>query len=110
MKKSYFDSGGNATELIAVLNAISHVSARMARNMTNIRQWKRRFVLMAEPVACFSFMEPIVPVASPVGTFNYKIFLRIICQTLLMLVLWYAPGTLMQSLFCMKMCRIHYRS
>ena len=30
MKKSYFDSGGNDTGLIAVLNAISHVSARMA--------------------------------------------------------------------------------
>ncbi len=34
MKKSYFNSGGNDTELIAVLNAISHISARMARNMT----------------------------------------------------------------------------
>ena len=30
MKKCNFDSGGNDTELIAVLNAISHVSARMA--------------------------------------------------------------------------------
>ena len=37
MKKSYFNSGGNNTELIAVLNAI-HVSARMARNMTILAQ------------------------------------------------------------------------
>ena len=65
---------------------------------------------MAEPVACFSFMEPIVPVAFPVETFNYKISLRIIYQTLLMLAHWYAPETLMQSLFCMKMCRMPYRS
>ena len=41
MKKSYFDSGGNATELIAVLNAISHVSARMARNMTILAQQRQ---------------------------------------------------------------------
>ena len=34
MKQSYFDSGGNDRELIAVLTAISQVSARMARNMT----------------------------------------------------------------------------
>lgn len=42
MKQSYFDSGGNDRELIAVLTAISQVSARMARNMTilaNTRQW-----------------------------------------------------------------------
>lgn len=41
MKQSYFDSGGNDRELIAVLTAISQVSARMARNMTilaNTRQ------------------------------------------------------------------------
>lgn len=41
MKKSYFDSGGNDTELIAVLNAISHVSARMARNMTILAQQRQ---------------------------------------------------------------------
>ena len=41
MKKSYFDSGGNATELIAILNAISHVSARMARNMTILAQQRQ---------------------------------------------------------------------
>ena len=45
MKKSYFDSGGNDTELIAVLHAISHVSAQMARNMTisSSIQSKRRW-------------------------------------------------------------------
>lgn len=41
MKKSYFDSGGNDTELIAVLNVISHVSARMARNMTILAQQRQ---------------------------------------------------------------------
>ena len=41
MKKSYFDSGGNDTELIAVLNAIFHVSARMARNMTILAQQRQ---------------------------------------------------------------------
>ena len=41
MKKSYFDSGGNDTELIAILNAISHVSARMARNMTILAQQRQ---------------------------------------------------------------------
>lgn len=41
MKKSYFDSGGNDTELIAVVNAISHVSARMARNMTILAQQRQ---------------------------------------------------------------------
>lgn len=41
MKKSYFDSGGNDTELIAVLNAISHVSARMVRNMTILAQQRQ---------------------------------------------------------------------
>ncbi len=52
MKKSYFDSGGNDTELIAVLNAISHVSARMARNMTILAQQRqsekgeRRYALL----------------------------------------------------------------
>ena len=34
MKQHYFDSGGNDCEVIAVLTAISQVSARMARNMT----------------------------------------------------------------------------
>ena len=38
MKQSYFDSGGNDRELIAVLTSISHVSARMARNMTILAQ------------------------------------------------------------------------
>lgn len=42
MKKSYFNSGGNDTELIAVLNAISHVSARMARNMTILAQQRHQ--------------------------------------------------------------------
>lgn len=41
MKKSYFDSGGNDTELIAVLNAISHISARMVRNMTILAQQRQ---------------------------------------------------------------------
>lgn len=41
MKKSYFNSGGNDTELIAVLNAISHISARMARNMTILAQQRQ---------------------------------------------------------------------
>ena len=41
MKKSNFDSGGNDTELIAVLNAISYVSARMARNMTILAQQRQ---------------------------------------------------------------------
>ena len=41
MKKSNFDSGGNDMELIAVLNAISHVSARMARNMTILAQQRQ---------------------------------------------------------------------
>jgi hypothetical protein len=34
MREPYFDSGGPDAEVIAVLNAISQVSARMARNMT----------------------------------------------------------------------------
>jgi hypothetical protein len=34
MRELYFDSGGADAEVIAVLNAISQVSARMARNMT----------------------------------------------------------------------------
>ncbi|MFR2774419.1 MAG: hypothetical protein ACLTBR_01145 [Anaerostipes sp.] len=34
MREPYFDSGGTDAEVIAVLNAISQVSARMARNMT----------------------------------------------------------------------------
>lgn len=34
MKKSYFDSGGKDKDVVAILNAISEVSARMARNMT----------------------------------------------------------------------------
>ena len=41
MKQSYFDSGGNDRELIAILTAISQVSARMVRNITilaNTRQ------------------------------------------------------------------------
>lgn len=38
MKEKYFDSGGNDRELIAVLTAISDVSARMARNMAIIEQ------------------------------------------------------------------------
>ena len=33
MNKSYFDSRGKSHELIAVLTAISHVSAKMARNL-----------------------------------------------------------------------------
>ena len=33
MHKSYFDSGGKNHELIAVLTAMSQVSARMARNL-----------------------------------------------------------------------------
>ena len=33
MKKSYFDSGGNDTELIDTLNASSQVYARMAKNL-----------------------------------------------------------------------------
>lgn len=34
MKQSCFDSSGNICELIAILTAISQVSARMAKNMT----------------------------------------------------------------------------
>lgn len=34
MREHYFDSGGTDAEMIAILNAISQVSARMARNMT----------------------------------------------------------------------------
>ena len=34
MREHYFDSGGTDAEVIAVLKAISQVSARMARNMT----------------------------------------------------------------------------
>lgn len=34
MREHYFDSGGTDDEVIAVLKAISQVSARMARNMT----------------------------------------------------------------------------
>jgi len=34
MKQSCFDSSGNICELIAILKAISQVSARMAKNMT----------------------------------------------------------------------------
>lgn len=34
MRGHYFYSGGTNTEVITVLNAISAVSARMARNMT----------------------------------------------------------------------------
>lgn len=34
MKEPYFDSGGTDAEVIAVLNAISQVSARMARTIT----------------------------------------------------------------------------
>ena len=41
MKKSYFDSGGNDTELIAVLNVISQVPARMTRNMTLLVQQRQ---------------------------------------------------------------------
>ena len=41
MKKSYFDSGCDDTKLIAVLNTISYVSARMARNMTTLTQQRQ---------------------------------------------------------------------
>ena len=41
MKKSYFDSGCDETKLIAVLNTISYVSARMARNMTTLTQQRQ---------------------------------------------------------------------
>lgn len=44
MRDHYFDSSGTDIEVIAVLNAISQVSARMARNMTilaNQRQYKK---------------------------------------------------------------------
>lgn len=41
MKQSYFDSGGNNSDLISVFTAISIVSARMARNMTILAQQRR---------------------------------------------------------------------
>ena len=41
MKQHYFDSGGNDCEVIAVLTAISQVSARMARNMTILAQQRQ---------------------------------------------------------------------
>lgn len=66
MKKSYFDSGGNDTELIAVLNAISHVSARMARNMTILAQQRqsekgeRRYVANIELVPNITYVSSTV--------------------------------------------------
>ena len=64
MKKSYFNSGGNDTELIAVLNAISHISARMARNMTILAQQRqsekgeRRYNLCSWHRGCRSQSDP----------------------------------------------------
>ena len=48
MREHYFDSGGTDAEVIAVLKAISQVSARMARNMTilaKLRQSKEGEIL-----------------------------------------------------------------
>lgn len=57
MKQSYFDSGGNDRELIAVLTAISQVSARMARNMTilaNTRQSEKGESRYEQNERCFT--------------------------------------------------------
>lgn len=40
MREPYFDSGGTDAEVIAVLNAISQVSAIMARNMPILAKQK----------------------------------------------------------------------
>ncbi len=42
MNKSYFDSRGKSHELIAVLTAISHVSAKMARNLELLAELRKK--------------------------------------------------------------------
>ena len=77
MREHYFDSGGTDAEVIAVLKAISQVSARMARNMTILakqRQSKEgeihheqneRYGFVATAVKCSEEFTGTTTVANP---------------------------------------------